>query len=346
MRKIAAAFAVACAAVSVPVAVAPVAALAQTAVPAPASVSAPAPAAAPAQLRAQVPGYYRFAIGDIVVTALYDGYIDLPNKLFNGLAADDFKSLLKRMFVESENGAQTAVNAYLVHTGDKLILIDTGAAKVFGPTLGAILENLRASGYDPAQVDAVLLTHLHPDHAAGLATAEGAIVFPKADVWAAKAEADFWLSADVAAKAPEGMQPMFKLAQGMIAPYQAAGKFKTFAPGETLPIAGVAAVSSAGHTPGHTSYLVKSKEAGLLVWGDILHSHAAQFSNPDISFEYDVDQPAAVATRKKLLEEAASAKLWVAGAHLPFPGVGHVRADGDGRYAWVPAEFSPLRADR
>lgn len=328
MRKIAAAVAVACAA-----ALAPVAVSAQT--------------AAPAQIRTQVPGFYRFAVGDFVVTALYDGYVDLQNKLFKGVSADDFKALLQRMFVENEKGAaQTAVNAYLLHTGDKLALIDAGAAGAFGPTLGAMLENLRASGYDPAQVDAVLLTHLHPDHAAGLTTADGKAAFPNADVWVAKAEADFWLNADVAAKAPEGMQPMFKLAQSVVAPYQAAGKFRTFAPGETLPVSGVAAASSAGHTPGHTSYLVKSKETSLLVWGDVVHSHAAQFADPNVSVEFDVDQPAAVAARKKLLEEAAAAKLWVAGAHLPFPGIGRVRADGGGRYAWVPAEFSPLRTDR
>jgi glyoxylase-like metal-dependent hydrolase (beta-lactamase superfamily II) len=335
MRKTAA-FALALAAalgVAAPVA------YAQTAPVAPAQI-------APAQIRDQVPGYYRFAVGDIVVTALYDGYIDLKNELFKGAAPEDFKALLERMFVESEKGAQTAVNAFLIHNGEKLVLVDTGTAKAFGPTLGAILQNLQASGYDPAQVDAVLLTHLHPDHANGLIAPDGKPAFPNADVWAAKAEADFWLSAEVTAKAPEGMQPFFKMAQAAVAPYQTAGRFKTFAAGEALPINGVSAVAAAGHTPGHSGYLVKSKETSLLIWGDILHSHAAQFANPDISLEFDVDQPAAVATRKKLLAEAAAAKLWVAGAHLPFPGVGHVRAEGDGRYAWVPAEYSPLRNDR
>lgn len=312
-----------------------------------APLCAPAEAvAAPEQIRAQAPGYYRFAVGDFVVTALYDGYIDLHNKLFKGAAPEDFKALLERMFVESEKGAQTAVNAYLIHAGDRLALVDTGTAKAFGPTLGAILDNIRASGYDPAQVDVVLLTHLHPDHAAGLVTPDGKAAFPNADVWAAKAEADFWLSEATAAQMPEGMLPMFKMAQGAVAAYQAAGRFKTFAAGEALPVNGVASVAAAGHTPGHSGYLVKSKDVSLLIWGDIVHSHAAQFVNPDIALEFDVDSAAAIATRKRLLNEAAAAKLWVAGAHLPFPGIGHVRADGDGRYAWVPVEYGPLRADR
>lgn len=294
----------------------------------------------------QVPGYFRFKLGDFVVTALYDGYIDLQSKLFKGVEPQDFRALLDRMFVDSENGAQTAVNGFLIHTGDHLTLIDTGAAKVFGPTLGVITENVVAAGYAPEQVDTVLLTHLHPDHASGLMSPEGKVVFPNATVWTSKTEADFWLSDEVAAKMPEGMRPMFQLAQKAVAEYRTAGRFKTFAPGEPFPVPGITPVDTSGHTPGHSGYMVTSKNANLLVWGDIVHSYAAQFRRPDISLEFDVDQPAAIATRKKLFDLAAREKLWVAGAHLPFPGIGHVRDDGDGAYAWVPVEYGPLRADR
>jgi len=99
-----------------------------------------------------------------------------------------------------------------------------------------------------------------------------------------------------------------------------------------------------GHTPGHTSYLFESSGQSLLVWGDIVHSHATQFARPDIAIEFDVNRKQAVASRKKLFKDAAANKLWVAGAHMPFPGLGHVRKLGDG-YSWVPAEYSPLRTD-
>jgi glyoxylase-like metal-dependent hydrolase (beta-lactamase superfamily II) len=107
-------------------------------------------------------------VGQFEVTALYDGYIDLDPKLFKYTSAREVQRLLARMFVESTPGMQTAVNAYLVNTGSHLILVDTGASACFGPTLGRIRENLHAAGYEPEQVDTILLTHLHADHACGL----------------------------------------------------------------------------------------------------------------------------------------------------------------------------------
>ena len=142
------------------------------------------------------------------------------------------------------------------------------------------------------------------------------------------------------AKAPEGMQGMFKMAQQAVAPYAKMNKLKPYkTEGELLP--GVSLVASPGHTPGHTSYLFKSGGQSLLVWGDILHNHAVQFAKPEVVIEFDVDSAKARQSRQRILAEAATDKLWVAGAHLPFPGLGHIRQAKEG-YAWVPAEFSPL----
>ncbi|HJV53721.1 MAG TPA: MBL fold metallo-hydrolase [Noviherbaspirillum sp.] len=303
-------------------------------------VPAAALAAAPAKQMTQVPGYYRLALGDIEVTALYDGYVSLDRKLLKGAAEKDIQSLLARMFVASAKGMQTAVNAFLINTGNNLVLVDTGAAKCFGPTLGAIGDNLRAAGYQPEQVDTVLLTHLHGDHACGLATAGGKAAFPNATVYVARDEAGYWLNKEVAAKAPKEKQPFFQVAQDAVAPYAGAGKLKQFNAGDTL-VPGITSVAEVGHTPGHGGYLVSSGEQKLLVWGDVVHSHAVQFARPDVSIEFDTDQKQAIATRKKVFAEAAKDKLWVAGAHLPFPGIGHVRADAKG-YAWVPLEYAPV----
>lgn len=302
-------------------------------------------AAAPAKQMTQVPGYYRMMLGEFEITALYDGYVSLDATLLKGINEKDLQSLLARMFVPaSANGVQTAVNAFLVNTGDKLMLVDAGAAKCFGPTLGAITANIAAAGYDAAQVDAVLLTHLHGDHACGIVTADGKAAFPNAEVFVARNEAAFWLDEKKAAEAPKELQPFFRIARDAVAPYLAAGKLKQFTAGDTL-VKGVVSVPLHGHTPGHGGYLFSSGGQQLLAWGDVVHSHAVQFLRPDISLEFDVDQKQAVSTRKRVLSDAATKKLWIAGAHLPFPGIGHVRKEKNG-YAWVPMEYAPLPEQR
>jgi len=302
----------------------------------------PALAEAPA-VRTQVPGFYRLAVGDVEVTALYDGFIDLDTKILSNASPAEVQRLLARMFLGGQK-VQTAVNAFLVNAGGKLILVDAGAAKAFGPTLGYIGDNLKAAGYSPEQVDVVLLTHLHADHAAGLLGADGKPLFPNAQVRVAQADHDFWLSEEIAAKAPDGFKPFFKLARDAAAPYQAAGRWKPFA-GEVEVAPSITAVDAHGHTPGHTAYLIESKGQRLLIVGDAVHSHAVQFARPEVAIEFDSDKKKAVAARKKLFARAAKEKLALAGMHLPFPGLGHVRAEGKG-YAWVPVEFSPLRSDK
>lgn len=294
----------------------------------------------PAKAGSQVPGYYRMALGDIELTALYDGYVMLDPKMLNGASANDIQSLLARAFAASAKGMQTAVNAYLINTGKNLILVDAGAAKCFGPTLGVIGDNIRAAGYNAEQVDTVLLTHLHGDHVCGIATADGKPAFPNATIYVSKGEAAFWLDKETAAKAPKDKQPFFKLAEASLAPYKAAGKLKEFSAGDTL-LPGIVSVPSAGHTPGHAGYLATSGDQQLLVWGDIVHNHAVQFARPDVAIDFDTDRKRAIATREKIFAEVAKNKLWVAGAHLPFPGIGHVRAEAKG-YAWVPVEYAPL----
>lgn len=300
--------------------------------------------AAPPPLKSQVPGYYRQAVGGFVVTALYDGFVDLHTELLKGMDQARIQALIARMFLDHSQGVQTAVNAYLVHTGEHLVLVDAGAAACFGPTLGQVTANLRAAGYAPEDVDTVLLTHLHPDHLCGLADADGKRVFPNATVWAAREDADFWLSEKAAAAAPEGMRPFFQMAMKATAPYRDAQRLKLF-DGEAELQPGLKVVPTHGHTPGHTSYLLNSGASNLLIWGDIVHSHSVQFSHPEVSLEFDVDPPAAIATRQRLLDRVAAAGWAVAGAHLPFPGLGHVRKEAEG-YAWVPVEFGPIRADR
>lgn len=293
------------------------------------------------QQNSQVPGYYRLMLGKLEVTALYDGAIDLDQKLLKNIQPRDIQRLLARQFLKGPK-VQTAVNAYLVNTGSKLVLVDAGAAKLFGPGLGNIIDNLKAAGYTPEQVDVVLITHLHGDHVNGLVTPDGQRIFANAEVWSGKADNDFWLSEDIAAKAPKDFQPFFKMSRDAAAPYLAAGKWQTFDSNREL-LPGIASVDTHGHTPGHASYQFTSDNQHLLILGDLVHNHAVQFARPEVAFEFDTDPKQAVVTRKHVFARAAREKLMIAGMHLPFPGIGHVRKAKEG-YAWVPAEFAPLPA--
>jgi glyoxylase-like metal-dependent hydrolase (beta-lactamase superfamily II) len=304
------------------------------------SITPQAVTAPPAQLKTQVPGYYRMQLGAFEITALFDGVFEMDTKMLLGAKPGEIQSLVARMF-QTMPAVPTAVNAYVVHTGKNLVLIDAGSAKLFGPSLGFTVDNMRAAGIAPEHIDTVLITHLHGDHVNGIIDAQGRAVFPRATVHVAKADADFWLSEEVSAKAPKEAQGFFKMARDAIAPYRAAGRYKTFDRDMEL-VPGISAVASPGHTPGHTSFLMRSNGQQLMMWGDIIHNFAVQFVNPDIAFEFDVDSKQAVVTRRIALENAAKEKYWVAGSHMPFPGIGHVRKD-DAIYTWVPIEYGPVK---
>ena len=285
------------------------------------------------QQKSQVPGYYRTFLGKFEVTALYDGAIDLNTKLLKNTPEKDIQKLLARMFLKGP-AVQTAVNAFLINTGSKLVLIDAGAAKLFGPGLGNIVSNLKAAGYNPEQVDLVLITHLHGDHVNGLVSPDGQMVFPKAQIWSAKADNEFWLSEEIAAKAPKDFQPFFKMSRDAAAPYLASGQWKTFTGNQEL-LAGISSLDTHGHTPGHSSFVLTDGGEKMVILGDLVHNHAVQFARPDTAFEYDND-------RKQTFNLAAREKMLVGGMHLPFPGIGHIRKEGKA-FAWVPLEFAPIK---
>lgn len=297
-----------------------------------------AQAAAP-QVKTQAPGYYRVMLGDFEVTALSDGTVALPvDKLLTNTTPGQIDQALKRSFVKAP--LETSVNGYLINTGAKLVLIDTGAAGLFGPTLGSLLANLKAAGYQPEQVDEIYITHMHPDHVGGL-VADGKPAFPNAIVRADRHDADFWLSKEAMDKAPADAKGFFQGAQASLNPYVAAGKFKPF-DGNTELVPGIKAVAAPGHTPGHSTYFVESQGQTLVLWGDLMHVAAIQFAQPSVTIQFDTDSKAAAVQRKLAYAEAAKRGYLVGSAHLSFPGLGHVRAEAKG-YTWVPLNYSGLK---
>jgi glyoxylase-like metal-dependent hydrolase (beta-lactamase superfamily II) len=296
-------------------------------------VFASSSAAAP---KTQVPGYFRYSLGDFTVTALYDGNMDIPLSGYKGASAEKMKALAAGQFIDRPRGVPTAVNAYLIDTGSHRILVDAGTAKCFGPGLGLVPGNLRAAGYAPEDIDVVVITHLHGDHYCGLRNADGRRAYPKAAVWVAEEEAAYWLDSDLAAMTEKAQSP-FKMAREVMGLYQAAGTLHRYKVGDGI-VEGVRSVAIPGHTPGQTAYRIESKGQTLLAMGDIVHCYAVQFPLPEVTIASDVDSATAAATRKALFASLAKDGIAVAGSHLPFPGIGHVRKDAEG-FLWVPVEY-------
>jgi glyoxylase-like metal-dependent hydrolase (beta-lactamase superfamily II) len=296
---------------------------------------AAANAAAP-PVKGQAPGYYRMPLGDFEITALNDGTLALDvKKLLTNTSPVRIDQLLKRSFLT--NPVDTSVNAFLVNTGTKLVLIDAGTGNLFGPTLGNLVNNLKAAGYQPEQVDEIYITHMHGDHVGGLMAADK-LAFPNAIVRADQRDADYWLSQANLDAAPDGAKDSFKGAMASVNPYIAAGKFKPF-DGSGALTPGITAVSTYGHTKGHTIYVVESKGQKMAVLGDLMHVAAVQFPNPSVTIQFDTDPKMAAVQRKKMYADGARQGFWIAVAHLSFPGIGHIRADGQG-YVYYPVNYS------
>jgi len=296
-----------------------------------------APADAP-QHHDQQPGFYRLKVGDLEVTALYDGTGVFDPHWLNGTKAT-IDGVVKGL-QDDPHMLDVVDSGFLVNTGKQLILVDAGAGTWWGGSaLGRLAGSLRSAGYTPQEVDIVLLTHLHSDHVGGLTTKDGKRVFPNADVYVAKAESDFWLSPEIAPKAPKDAQPFFQSAQAIAAPYIKAGKWHTFSGSEPI-VDGMQLVPLPGHTPGHTGYEFSSKGQKILFWGDIVHVGRVQLQHPEVTAVFDIEQPAAAATRNQLLARLAGENVLIATPHTSlFPALGRLHKEGSG-FSWVPVVFT------
>lgn len=303
-----------------------------------AGASLAASAAAP-QVKSQ-PGYYRLAVGSFEVTALSDGILMLePTKLLQGRTGEQIVQDLAAAHLKEP--VPTSMNAFLVNTGSKLVLIDTGGGPGgMGPDGGKLLQSLQNAGYTPAQIDEIYITHAHGDHLGNLAR-DGKPNFPNAIVRIDKADATFVLDEAAAAAAPEDKRGYIKMLQGALSPYVKAGKFKPF-DGATELVPGIRSIARHGHTPGHSSYLVENGGQKLEVIGDMIHVGAVQFTHPEVVISFDTDSKLAAADRKQAFDAAAKDGRYIAAPHLSFPGIGYIDAAGSG-YRWVPVNYAPVR---
>jgi glyoxylase-like metal-dependent hydrolase (beta-lactamase superfamily II) len=272
----------------------------------------------------QVISVHRMKLGNFEVTAMLDGFIDIPPAV---LQAD--QELVKTLLTAGGWPAapmRLPVNTFLVNTGEKLVLLDAGGAKMLGPTAGRLPQCLAAAGIEPGQIDEVYITHMHGDHLHGTVTPEGGRMFPNAILRIAKADMDYWTNPEVEAKAPENQKGRFIPAKRAVAAY--GDRIKPFALGEEL-TPGIRSVEAVGHTPGHSCYMVQSGSARLLAIGDTMHVAPVQFPRPEITVAFDWDQSKARAARLSIFDTVAKDGIPIAAVHLPFPGIGRLRKNGD-----------------
>jgi glyoxylase-like metal-dependent hydrolase (beta-lactamase superfamily II) len=282
------------------------------------------------QPAAQIPGVYHRKIGDIVVTTISDGYLDGTLDVMRNVDLDKAKQILTDAFRPAR---RTSVNTFLIHAKGRTAIVDTGSGNYLQPTAGFVQRNLAASGVDPKSIDTVLLTHMHPDHSAGLTDmTNGQLLFPDAELVMHENELAHWFDDGAMVKVDERSAKLyFQAGREQVAPYKK--QTRLFKGGEVFP--GVTAVPSHGHTPGHTAYLVESGGQQLMIWGDTVHVPEVQTAFPEAGMAFDTDLAAAAASRKRMFDRVATDGILIAGMHLHFPAFSRLARRGDA-YALYP----------
>ncbi len=284
-------------------------------------------------------GFYKFKIGNIDAALVSDGGFPFspPFPLFGANASkEQLDEALKQAFISPDH-VLGHVNTLVLRTGKEVVLIDSGCGNLFGPTTGKLLPRLAAAGVKPADVTAVVITHAHPDHVGGLLDPNGKAVFPNARYFAHQDEIAFWTAPNVdlsRSTAPAEMKKNL-IAVGAKTFATLKPKLEPFENKKKI-VEGIEVVAAPGHTPGHSALLIASGDAQLLYVTDAAHHVAINLPHPDWHVAFDTDPVEAAKTRRALLDRASADRVLVSGAHLPFPAIGHVRAEGAG-FEWAPA---------
>ena len=271
----------------------------------------------------QIPGVYHRRIGDIVVTSISDGYLDGTLDVMRNVDLEMANKLLQDAFRPAR---RTSVNAFVIHSRGRRAIVDTGSGNYLLPTAGFVQRNLAGAGIDANSIDTVLLTHMHPDHSAGLVDmANGGLLFPNAELVMHENEPAHWFDDGAMAKADERSRKLYFLAgREQVGPYKS--RTRLFRQGEVFP--GVTAVPSLGHTPGHTAFLIASGKDQLMIWGDTVHVPEVQTAHPEAGMAFDTDLAAAAAARKRMFDRVSADGILIAGMHLHFPAFSHLARRG------------------
>lgn len=298
-----------------------------------------APASHP-MVNEQVTAAYRFKVGGFECTVVSDGPLKLGTfsaELFKGISQERIDEIVAANFLD-KNDLTVDQNALVVNTGSKLVLIDTGMGfrKIYGPRTGHLLANLRGAGIDPASIDVVALSHAHPDHVWGLIGEDGKPNFPNAQIQIAEADLAYWT--DEAKLSDPALGHYIGPIRDALLPLRDRIVFLKDGQ-EVMP--GMQALSTPGHTVGHTSFVISSQHSAIVYIGDLAHRPLLQMDNPRAEFARDTDPKQGVSARLRVFDMAASEKIPIVAYHFPWPGIGRVARNGD-NYRYVAVEMQTV----
>lgn len=296
----------------------------------------------PASLNGELqPTFYRFKLGGFEVATILDGKSirDNLHPNFGGNATAEEVHALARANNIDTNRFEHPYIPTLVNTGRELVLFDTGngalsreveqLSKRLPP--GNLVKELAKAGYKPEDVDVIVTTHGHPDHIGGIWEG-GKFAFPNARYVFGQAEFDFWMKGENVREARKFNRELFVKLCGPLA------ERATFIkPGDEV-VPGITAIDAAGHSPGLMAFHVESEGKRILITADTCTQYVMAVQRPEWVFDMDDDKEKAVATRKRILDMAATERLVMASFHFPFPGLGWIEKSGGG-YRWVPVSY-------
>lgn len=287
-------------------------------------------------------GFYRHKVGSFELTVVTDGVrvAPLADNFVRNASQEQVGAALQAVFLPP-NQLTTPYNPVVVNTGSRLVLIDAGLGHAMFEqskgALGQLAGNLTLAGIDAKSIDAVIITHCHPDHINGLIGADGKPAFPNAEVFVPDIELKFWSDDGALSRAPESLKANFNNNRRVFAALN--NQFTPYEGGKDL-VAGISAVASPGHTPGQMSLVLASGSDTLFVQADVTNVPYLFARNPGWHPMFDMDAAVAEATRRRVYDMLAADKMPMQGFHYPFPSLAHIEKSGAG-YREVPVIWNP-----
>ena len=273
-------------------------------------------------------GFYKYKVGSIEVTAVYDGIWRKPHdpSFIKDVSVDETKAALAKAGLTTEF-MPIPLTVIVLKIGDNHIMIDAGSGVgQWQANATHLPANMKAAGIDRSQIKTILISHFHPDHVWGLMEkGTNNAVFPDAELVTNSVEYKFWTEPGRVEKLPEGRRQAGKRIADVFPTWKNWKLVETGA--EVAP--GVQILDAYGHTPGHSVFLVTSGKDQLMVSNDTMYVPALLAPHPDWQGAYDQDGPLAITTRRRIIDRAISDKMAICGAHFPFPGAGAFAKDGN-----------------